>query len=401
MTKAPQGAHPQDISAATILLLAAACGLIVANIYYAQPLIGPIAHDLGLAQGAAGLIVTMAQIGYGAGLLFIVPLGDRVENRRLIVVCVVMSALALGLASVATSAAAFLAAMAAIGLSSVAVQVLVPLAAHLAPDAVRGRVVGLVSGGLMIGIMAARPASSFIASALTWRAPFVASAILMLALALALTRLLPVRKPETRMGYFALIGSMARLAAASPVLRLRAFYQACLFGAFSLFWTTTPLLLIGPDYRLTQRGVALFALAGVSGAVAAPIAGRLADRGLTGPATLGAMLTVAGAFLVTMAVPQGSTLALALLVAAAVAVDFGVQAHLVLGFRAIFALQPEARGRLNGAYIATFFLAGAVGSAAGAWAYAQGGWGLASAIGLALPLLALARFAFRAASGPA
>ncbi|RBP14431.1 putative MFS family arabinose efflux permease [Roseiarcus fermentans] len=396
-----QAGPPRDISAATILLLAAACGLIVANIYYAQPLAGPIAESLGLAPAAAGLIVTLSQVGYGLGLLFIVPLGDRFENRRLVVVCALGSALALGLAAVATSPAAFLAAMGAIGVGSVAVQILVPLAAHLAPEAVRGRVVGLVSSGLMIGIMAARPAASVLAAALSWRAVFVASAALMLALAAILARLLPVRVPETRLSYAALIRSIAGLVAETPALRLRAFYQACLFSAFSLFWTTAPLLLAGRDYGFTQNGIALFGLAGVSGAVGAPIAGRLADRGLTKAATAAAIVIVAAGFLATIVAPQGSTLALFLLVAAAIAIDFGVQANLVLGFRTIFALAPEARGRLNAAYIATFFLSGAVGSAVGGWSYARGGWPLASAIGLALPLAALARFVFRAATGRA
>ncbi len=201
------------------------------------------------------------------------------------------------------------------------------------------------------------------------------------------------------MSYGALIGSMARLAAATPILRLRAFYQACLFAAFSLFWTTTPLLLAGPDYRMMQRDIALFAVARVSGAVATPIAGRLADRGFSRPATGGAIPLVAGAFLASIMTRQGSTLALATLAAAAVAIDFGVQGNVVLGFRAISSVAPEARGRLNGTYMATFFAAGALGSAIGAWAYAHGGWPLASRIGLALPLIALARFGFCAAMG--
>jgi predicted MFS family arabinose efflux permease len=391
--------RPQTVSTATILLLATACGLIVANIYYAQPLIGPIAESLGLAPQAAGLIVTMSQIGYGAGLLFLVPLGDLVENRRLVVVCVALSAVALGSAALASSPAAFLAGAFAIGLGSAAVQIVVPLAAHLAPDAIRGRVVGAVMSGLMIGIMAARPVASFIASQSSWRVVFAASAALMVALGLVLSRTLPFRKPEANMSYGALIASMAKLAAATPILRLRTFYQSCLFAAFSLFWTTTPLLLAGADYRLTQRGIALFALAGVSGAIAAPIAGGLADRGFSRLATLAAILIVAAGFLTTMVVPQGSGLALALLVAAGIAIDFGVQANVVLGLRAIFALAPEARGRLNGVYIATFFVAGALGSAVGAWAYAHGGWPLASRIGLAIPLIALARFLFRLATG--
>jgi len=392
----PASAPKPQVSAATILLLAAACGLLAANIYYAQPLIKPIAETLGLAPQAAGLIVTMTQIGYGVGLFFVVPLADLVENRRLVLVCVALCAVSLVAAAFATSPIAFLACAGAIGLGSVAVQILIPLSAHLAPDATRGRVVGAVASGLMIGVMGARPVSSFIASLGSWRAVFIASAVMMVALGLVLARKLPVRAPETRMSYGALIGSMARLAASTPILRLRAFYQSCLFAAFSLFWTTTPLLLAGPDYRMTQRGIALFALAGVSGAIAAPIAGRLADRSWSRPATGAAILLVAAAFLSTMMVEQGSTVALAVLVAAAVAVDFGVQGNFVLGLRAIFSLAPEARGRLNGVYLATFFAAGALGSAVGAWAYAQGGWPLAGRIGLVLPLIALARFLFRA-----
>ena len=398
MNQSQAVAHSSRISAATILLLAASCGLIVANIYYAQPLIGPIAASLGLARQAAGLIVTMTQIGYGAGLAFLVPLGDLVENRKIVIVCVALCAMALASATLAGSPAAFLASAFAIGLGSAAVQIIVPLAAHLAPDAIRGRIVGAVMSGLMIGIMAARPVASFIASQSSWRTVFALSAGLMAALGLVLSRVLPVHEPKASMSYFKLLASMGRLAAATPILRLRAFYQSCLFAAFSLFWTTTPLLLAGPDYGLTQRGIALFALAGVSGAVAAPLAGRLADRGFSRLATGAAIVLVALAFLATMT-GQGSTRALSVLVVAAVAIDFGVQANVVLGLRAIFALAPEARGRLNGIYIATFFLAGALGSAVGAWAYAEGGWTLASRIGLALPLIALARFVFRLAMG--
>jgi len=158
-------------------------------------------------------------------------------------------------------------------------------------------------------------------------------------------------------------------------------------------------LLAGPHYQLTQNGIALFALAGVSGAIAAPISGRLADRGFSRPATGAAIALVIAALLMTLYAAPGSSLALALLVAAAIAIDFGVQANLVLGFRAIFALAPEARGRLNGVYLASLFAAGAVGSAAGAWAYARGGWTLACFVGLAPPLVALARFVFSAARG--
>jgi predicted MFS family arabinose efflux permease len=384
--------QPRDVSPYTILTLAAACGLIVANIYYAQPLIAEIAQALGLAKGAAGLIVTMSQIGYGVGLLFVVPLGDLVENRRLILVSVTLSAVALACAAFAPTAAVFLVCAGVVGLGSVAVQILIPLAAHLASDPTRGRVVGMVSSGLMIGIMLARPVSSFIAAQSSWRAVFALSAAAMVALAVVLSRSLPSRAPQTRMTYGELMGSMVHLVMATPILRRRAFYQACLFFAFSLFWTTIPLLLAGPHYGLTQNGIALFALAGVSGAIAAPIGGRVADRGWGRPATGCAIAIVALAMLGSILIPQGSLVAISLLVVAAIAIDFGVQANLVLGFRAIFSLAPDARGRLNGVYLSTAFVGGAIGSALGAWAYARGGWALACCVGLTPPLIALARF---------
>jgi predicted MFS family arabinose efflux permease len=396
LRKAPT---PREVSPTTILTLAAACGLLVANIYYAQPLIAEIARSLGLATGAAGLIVTMSQIGYGVGLLFVVPLGDLVENRRLILISVALSAVALACAAFAPSASVFLACAAVIGLGSVAVQILIPLAAHLAPDATRGRVVGTVSSGLMIGIMLARPVSSFVAAQSSWRVMFGLSAAAMVVLAATLSRALPRRVPRTKMTYGELMGSMVHLVMATPVLRRRAFYQACLFFAFSLFWTTIPLLLAGPYYGLTQNGIALFALAGVSGAIAAPIGGRVADRGWGRPATGCAIGIVALSMLGSIFVPQGSAAAILLLVAAAIAIDFGCQANLVLGFRAIFSLAPDARGRLNGVYLSTAFVGGAIGSALGAWAYARGGWSLACCIGLTPPLIALARFLVGVATG--
>jgi predicted MFS family arabinose efflux permease len=390
-------ADEPNVSAGVILMLAAACGLIIANIYYAQPLIAEIARSLGLAPAAAGLIVTMSQIGYGAGLFFIVPLGDLVENRRLILLSVALSAVALGSAAFAPTAAVFLACAGVAGLGSAAVQMLIPLAAHLAPDATRGRVVGMVTSGLMIGIMTARPLSSFIAAQTSWRVVFGLSAAAMAVLAAVLSRALPTRAPRNTMTYLELMSSMIELARSTPVLRRRAFYQACLFFAFSLFWTTTPLLLAGPLHRLTQNGIALFALVGVSGAIGAPLAGRIADRGWSRPAICAVILLVVAGLLVTLLPTPGSSLPF--LVVAAIAIDFGVQANLVLGYRAIFTLAPESRGRVNGVYLASLFVGGALGSALGAWAYAEGGWFLSCCLALVPPLLALARFAIHVARG--
>jgi predicted MFS family arabinose efflux permease len=371
------------------LLLAMSCGLIAANLYYAQPLIAPIAADLGLSPQSAGLIVTTTQLGYGAGLLLIVPLGDLFENRRLAVGVTSLGALALLAAAFSMHPLPFLIAGLFIGFGSVAVQILIPYAGHLAPAPIRGRVVGNVTTGLMLGVMLSRPASSFIAAASSWHAVYKVSACGMILLALVLHRMLPPRVPTARLSYGELLASMMHIARTNVALRRRGLYQAALFGVFSMFWTTAPLLLAGPAFRLSQTGIAMFALAGVAGAISAPIAGRVADRGWTQPATAAAMLLTAGGFALTRAVDLGSTWSMAVLVVAAIAIDFGVQANVVLGYRSLFALGAESRSRLNGIYMTTFFLAGAAGSAIGGWAYANGGWTLVSWIGMALPLLAL------------
>ncbi|MFJ7183523.1 MFS transporter [Lysinibacillus xylanilyticus] len=383
----------KPVSSWIILILAIACGVIVANLYYAQPLVGPISSTLGISSGAAGLIVTLTQIGYGIGLLFIVPLGDILENRKLVVTLLLFTAVVLAIAAVVKSAMLFLATSLLIGLGSVASQVLVPYAAHLSPDATRGRDVGNVMSGLLLGIMLARPISSFVAEFMGWRAIFVFSAAIIFVLALVLVKLLPTRQPMTTTKYPTLLVSMLHLLKTTPVLQRRAIYHFCVFGTFSLFWTTVPLFLTGPIFNFSQKEVALFALVGVSWAVAAPVAGRLADKGWIRPATgLALALVIISVILPTM-IQSGSILALVILVVSAIILDMGVSANLVLGQRAIFSLGAEIRSRLNGLYMAIFFAGGAIGSATGAWAYAMAGWKAALLIGIALPTIAMIYFA--------
>jgi predicted MFS family arabinose efflux permease len=381
--------HSASISGWITFLLALSCGLIVANVYYAQPLVGPIAAELGLSPKAAGLVVTTTQIGYAVGLFFIVPLGDLIENRKLVLSVMALGALALATAAFATHALPFFLATLCLGLGSVTVQILIPYAGHLAPEHSRGRVIGNVMTGLMIGILLARPAASFIAAISSWHVVYALSAGIMVLLALVLRYALPVRKPQARLGYGALLASMVHLARTTPVLRRRALYQASLFGVFNLFWTTVPLVLAGPDFRMSQTGIALFALAGVGGAAISPVAGRIADRGWTRPATAAGMLLTAAGFALTLLTAPGSTLSLALFVIAAIAIDAGVQGNVTLSYRALFALGAEHRSRLNGVFMTTLFLGGAMGSAIGAWAHAHGGWTLAASIGGVMPLLTL------------
>jgi len=380
----------KDISPAMVWLLAISTGLIVANLYYAQTLVGPISAATGLSAAAAGLIVTLTQAGYCLGLLFVVPLGDLLENRRLIVSALLVTAGALLAAAFTGSAWTFLAAALCIGLGSVAAQILVPFAAHLSLEATRGQTVGKVVSGLLIGIMVARPAASLVADYLGWHAIFIFGALAMAALALLLGRKLPRRVPAATLGYCALLGSMWHLFLGTPVLRRRAAYHAGTFGAFSLFWTTVPLTLAGSGFHLSQTAIAVFALVGMAGAIASPVAGYLADAGHTRAATSAALLLGIASFVLPLLVPGSGPLALGALVVAAIVLDMGVAANLVLGQRAIFALGADVRSRLNGIYFALFFAGGALGSAMGAWMVASHGWSATLLLGAAFPLLALA-----------
>ena len=383
----------KGISASLTILLATACGIIVANLYYAQPLVGLISTAIGLSTSSAGLIVTLTQIGYVVGLLFVVPLGDIVENRKLVVVSLLLSAVAMIATVFVKHGIFFLVASFFIGLGSVAAQVLVPFASYLASEATRGRVVGNVMSGLLLGIMLSRPISSLVADIWGWNAIFALSAAVIIILAIVLSKVLPTRKPTANTNYAALLGSMWQLLRTTPILRRRAIYHACVFATFSLFWTTVPLLLSSPTFHFSQKAIALYALVGVAGAVAAPVAGRLADRGWTRPATGIALAIVIISLLLPLIIRSSSPVGIAVLVIAAILLDMGVSANLVLSQRLIFSLGPEVRSRLNGLFMAIFFLGGAIGSSIGGWAYASGGWSAALWVGIAFPVIALLYFA--------
>jgi predicted MFS family arabinose efflux permease len=382
-----------DITPGMTLLLAAATGLIVANLYYAQTLVGPISAATGLSAQAAGLVVTLTQIGYTIGLLFVVPLGDLLENRRLIVTGLLFTSAMLVLAAFSTSAWMFLAAALGIGLGSVAAQIIVPFAAHLSKEATRGHTVGKVVSGLLLGIMLARPVASLVADATNWHVVFGGAAIVVLGVALVLRAKLPLRMPAsniTNITYAALLASLWHLFLRTPLLRRRAAYHAGLFGSFSLFWTVAPMMLAGPQFHLSQTGIAVFALVGMAGAVASPIAGRLADSGHTLMATAAALALGVLGFALPMIAPASRDVGLAILVVASIVLDMGVAANLVLGQRAIFTLGADVRSRLNGVYFALFFAGGALGSALGGWMFATHGWHAALLTGMAFPALALA-----------
>ncbi|MFI9833181.1 MFS transporter [Streptomyces sp. NPDC051913] len=375
----------RGVSGRLVALLAVASGMTVANLYYAQPLLSSLSGVFHTSTATAGALVTVTQIGYVIGMLFLVPLGDRLEKRNLVTVLLTVTTLALVAAGLATSFPMLLIASLVSGATSVVAQILVPFAAGLAPDHARGRVVGRVMSGLLTGILLSRTVSSLVSDLAGWRVVFLGSAALMAVLAVALLAALPQHAPTITVPYHHVLRSTARLVRTHPVLVRRGLYQAAMFGAFSAFWTTVSFVLTGPGFHYSPVGVAVFALVGAAGAAIAPFAGRWADRGLVRPMTGIAFVAAALAF----AVAGFGGHSVVLLALAAIVVDMAVQTTLILGQHTVYQLDPAARARLNSAFIALFFVGGAAGSQLGSVVYHAGGWTALTVLGAALPLAAL------------
>jgi predicted MFS family arabinose efflux permease len=351
------------------IVLAFACGASVANLYYAQPLLSLIGHSFGIGRGTATIIVTATQIGYAFGLALLLPLGDLLENQRLASRTLLMTAVALAVGVFAPDLWAFLLVSVLIGVTSVVAQILVPLMAHLAPPDSRGKYVGQVTSGLLLGIMLARSVASFAAAAWGWRSIYEISAVLMVLTSITLIKVLPTRQPQHTARYVSLLASTISLARTEPVLVRRALTQACLFGSFTAYWTAVAYELIG-HHGLTQNGVAVFALIGAAGAATAPIAGRLGDAGHSVGARIVALLLAIAA----MALAGFEASSLVLLALAGVLLDFAVQSHQVLSLRDIYALRDDARARINSVYMTSIFVGGAITSAITGALFDAWGW---------------------------
>ena len=362
------------------LTFAVACGLTAGNLYYAQPLLGVLGKAFGVGADRTSLIVTLTQLGYALGLVLLVPLGDMFENRRLIGRVLWLTSLALLAASFAPNFACFALASLTIGFTSVVAQVLVPFAAHLAPAAERGRVVGQVMSGLLIGVLLARAVSGLVAEAWGWRAVFQLSAALLVVLNVWLASILPQHQPSNQLTYGELLGSLKRIFFDHEPLRRRALYQMTMFGSFSIFWTGLTFWLSAPPWNYGQGAIGRFALIGAIGALSAPWFGRQGDAGRGRPLTGLCLLGAAAGFAMIL---HGSLWAL---IVGTLLLDACVQATLVLGQQVIYQVDPGQRSRINTLYIATFFLGGAVGSALSGWAFARWGWAGVVALGSGLPL---------------
>ncbi|MCK7453650.1 MFS transporter [Enterobacter chengduensis] len=380
MTKTAQGLSP-----ALILLMSVATGLAVASNYYAQPLLDTIARAFNLSASSAGFIVTAAQLGYAAGLLFLVPLGDMFERRMLIVSMTLLAAGGMLITASSQSLTMMIVGTALTGLFSVVAQILVPLAATLASPEKRGKVVGTIMSGLLLGILLARTVAGLLASLGGWRTVYWVASVLMVVMALALWRGLPKVKQENHLNYPQLLASVFSLFTQDKLLRTRALLGCFTFANFSILWTSMAFLLAAPPFNYSEGVIGLFGLAGAAGALGARPAGGLADKGKSH------LTTSAGLVLLLLswgAIWYGHISVLALIVGILV-LDLTVQGVHITNQTVIYRVKPEARNRLTAGYMTSYFIGGAAGSLISASAWQHAGWSGVCGIGTIVAALNL------------
>ena len=370
--------YEQGLSPTLTLLFSVTCALAVANVYFAQPLLDSMAQSLGVASSMIGMVVTATQVGYALGLLFIVPLGDLLNRKRLVLTQVLLSALALAAIGAAQQWLALLSAMIMMGVLAVVVQVLVAYTATLATPSQRGQAVGTVTSGIVLGILLARFTSGVIADLAGWRAVYFASSGLMLTLAVVLWRAVPdIALPRHQDSYLALMGSLFKLFISEPTLRVRGLLALLIFAAFSVLWTAMVLPLSAPPLSLSHTAIGMFGLAGVAGALAARRAGRWADQGL-GQRVTGISLGLLTLSWLPISFAETSLIAL---VGGVILLDFAVQAVHVTNQSIIFTARPDAQSRMVGAYMCFYSVGSALGAVAATQVYALWGWMAVSLLG--------------------
>ena len=366
-------------------MLAVACALTVANLYYIQPLLADISRSFAVSQGVAGVFATLTQVGYALGLLLIVPLGDALDRRMLIMLTTLAVACSLLLTAVASSLIVMAVASFAVGVTTVIPQIMVPFAASLARPAVRGRVVGSIMSGLLIGVLLARVVSGYVAALLGWRAMYWIAAVLMLALALILRLILPGEQARTGMRYSELLRSLWKLARTEPVLREVSLFGGLVFGAFSVFWVTLVFFLSTPPYHYGSEVAGLFGLVGIAGATAAIVVGKLADKIPARLITGVMMLITFLSFVIFWLLGYW----LWGLIVGVILLDLGTQGTHISNQTRVYSLNPAANSRLNTVYMVSYFVGGSLGSLLGAYGWSIGRWNGVCMVGLLMLAAAL------------
>lgn len=384
-TAGARKAPPSGLSGAMVLLLAVGCGLSAANLYYAQPLLHTIASDLHAGSGEAGLMITLSQLGYALGLAFLVPVGDIAPRRRLVPLVLLVTAAALAASAAAGSIVVLIALALFAGIGSVAAQMLVPFAAELAGEARRGKVVGTVMSGLLLGILLARTVSGAVAGGSSWRVVYAVAALAVVLLAAILSRSLPKEGARPHLPYGKLLISTIEVFTRDRVLRRRALFGSLSFAGFSILWTTLAFLLSGSPYLYGDTLIGLFGLFGAAGALCASFAGRLADRGWQGRGTIGFALVTVAAWVPLWIGGHH----LAGLVVGIIALDIGTQGTHVINQSVMFSNSGPDRSRANAVYMVCFFAGGASGSAVSAALYAAGHWTAVSILGFGVAVTGL------------
>jgi len=352
-------------------IMTIATGLSVANIYYCQPLLSQMQESFGASAQQIGWIPTLTQFGYAAGMLFLIPLGDQIERRRLIFFATLISALSLlGMAFSHNIYFAILMSF-AVGITTLTPQFIIPFAAHLASPTKRGQVVGMVMSGLLLGILLARTVAGFVGEAFGWRVMFISAAVVLFILAFVLRAILPVSEPTFNGSYLRLLRSVLDLVKEQPTLRESMLVGAALFGSFSGFWATLIYLMESPAFQLGPRTVGLFGVLGAAGALTAPIVGRFADKKSPRVAIGFGIILCALAFVIYWIWGGHSLLALGIGV---LLMDIGLQGTHISNQSRVFSILPEARSRLNTAYMFAYFMGGAVGSWAASYAWGIYQW---------------------------
>jgi predicted MFS family arabinose efflux permease len=386
-----------SLSRSVIFLFAIASGLAVANVYFAHPLLDIMADDLGLSRATTGMIVAVTQVGYGLGLILLVPLGDLINRRRLVIGQSLLSVLALVSVGLSSSGGMLLASMAAMGLFAVVTQAFVAYAASLAQPSERGQVVGVVTSGIVLGILLARTIAGTLADLSGWRIVYLISAALTLAMAVLLHRTLPEQRTVEKGSYPRLIASLFTLFAQEPVLRIRGVITMLIFANITTLLTPLVLSLGAPPFSLSHTEIGLFGLAGAAGALGAARAGRWVDRGLGQRTTGVALALMLLAWLPISLLPQS----ILWLVVGVLIIDFGLQAVHVTNQGMIYRIRPEAQSRLTAVYMVFYSLGSALGSSLSTMIYAHAGWTGVCLLGATISALAFVFWAITLPITPA